>query len=379
MGDKIRVGITHGDINGIGPEVIVKAIGDDRMLELMTPIVYSSPKIMSYYRKALPSLPQIQFKTITDATDAVDGTYSLVAVDMPEDIKIEPGIPSKAAGKAAFDALERAVSDLRQGSIDALVTAPIAKDSIQSPTFTFPGHTEYLEASLAEPSRDQALMMMCSGDLRVALVTSHTPLSKVAEAITVENIVSKLKILNRSLTEDFSITTPRIAVLALNPHSGENGLLGSEENEIIIPALEEARSEGILCFGPYAADGFFGSGAWKSFDATLAMYHDQGLAPFKTMAMDGGVNFTAGLTQVRTSPDHGTAFDIAATGKANPESMHSALYLAVDIVRSRRRHEESNSNPLRKQSAEKQKKGRQPMAAQFSPDQKETKEERAEE
>lgn len=355
MGNKIKVGITHGDINGVGPEIVLKVVGDERLTELMTPVVYSSPRVLSFYRKAL-NLPQTQYNQVGSAADVADDRVNLVNVTLPDDLKIEPGVASKSAGEAAFASLERAVADLRAGLIDVLVTAPINKDMIQSPTFSFPGHTEYLEASLAEPDRDKALMMMCAGGLRVALVTAHVPLAKVAAGVTRENVLAKLRLLNRSLVEDFSISTPRIAVLALNPHAGESGLLGNEESEVIVPAMDDARAEGIMCFGPYAADGFFGTGAWKSFDGVMAMYHDQGLAPFKTMAMGGGVNFTAGLPWVRTSPDHGTAFDIAGKGTADEQSLREAAYLAVDIVRSRRRREEAVSNPLKKQVADKPRK-----------------------
>lgn len=354
MGDKIKVGVTHGDTNGVGPEIILKVFGDERITELLTPVIYSSTRVMSFYRKAA-ELPQLQFNIVDSAADAAADRVNLVSLG-DDDLKIEPGARTKEAGKAAFNALERAVADLRRGDIDVLVTAPIDKDMIQSDTFTFPGHTEYLESSLAEPGRDKALMMMVAGNLRVALVTAHLPLGRVADALTTDAILSRLRVLQRSLIEDFGATCPRIAVLALNPHAGENSLLGSEERDVIAPAIEAAVAEGIPAFGPYAADGFFGSGAWKKFDAVLAMYHDQGLAPFKTIAMDAGVNYTAGLPAVRTSPDHGTAADIAGRGEAREESLREAIYLAVDIERNRRRHAEAIANPLQPQQPERPRK-----------------------
>lgn len=341
---KIRVGITHGDINGISYEVILKSLEDNRLLELCTPIIYGSAKIAAYYRKAL-ELPAIQLSQISSAAEARDGVYSIINV-IGEDVKLEPGQSTEAAGAAAFTALERAVSDLRQGEIDALVTAPINKRNIQSPTFTFPGHTEYLESSLGDG--DKALMILCNDIMRVALVTTHCPLNQVADKITTDLVVEKLAALNRSLKRDFGIVAPRIAVLSLNPHAGDGGLLGSEETEVITPAIEQAQADKILCFGPYAADGFFGSGNFKKFDGILAMYHDQGLAPFKTVAMDSGVNFTAGLPFVRTSPDHGTGYDITLKGKASPESMRQAIYTAIDIYRNRLRHDEMTRHPLRR-------------------------------
>lgn len=263
-----------------------------------------------------------------------------------EEVKIELGAPSAAAGKAAFDALESAVKDLSESKIDVLVTLPINKDSIQSETFTFPGHTEYLQDRFGKD--DHALMILASETLRVALVTTHIPISEVPKNISKERIVEKLKTLNHSLLRDFNIENPRIAVLGLNPHAGENGLLGNEENEIIAPAIEEAQKAQILCSGPYASDGFFGTGRYKEFDAVLAMYHDQGLIPFKTIAMDSGVNFTAGISIVRTSPDHGTAYDIAGKDLASDESFRQAIYMAIDVFKNRISFDEARKNPLRK-------------------------------
>lgn len=345
--NKIRVGITHGDTNGIGYEVILKTLEDNRLSDLCTVVIYGSAKAASFYRKAM-ELPQVQFNRIDSAADARDGAYNIINV-VGEDLKIEPGTASEAAGAAALAALEAAVADLRAGNIDVLVTAPIDKHSIQSPTFHFPGHTEYLQAALTPEGEPEAkaLMILCTEYLRVALVTAHLPIAEVPGALTKELIVDKIKDFDRSLRRDFGIQNPRIAVLSLNPHAGERGLLGKEEIDTIAPAIAETQAEKILAFGPYAADGFFGSENYRAFDGVLAMYHDQGLAPFKTIAMDRGVNFTAGLPYVRTSPDHGTGYDIAAKGQASPESMRSAIYMALDIFRNRARHEEAYRRPLR--------------------------------
>lgn len=348
---KIRVGITQGDINGIGYEVILKALEDNRILELCTPVLYGSGKIAAFYRKAVGTAP-IQWHQCADISGVADGEYNLINV-VPEDTAVEPGVESKAAGEAAFVSLERAVADLRAGEIDVLVTAPISKKAIQSEHFTFPGHTEYLEASVGDGNK--ALMILCTDRIRVALVTTHTAMADIPGAITKEAVLEKIEALNLSLEKDFGIGHPRIAVLALNPHAGEQGLLGKEEEQAITPAIEEAQGAKIHCYGPYAADGFWGSGAYTRFDGVLAMYHDQGLAPFKTLAMDAGVNFTAGLEYVRTSPDHGTGFDIAGQGTASAESMRQAIYTAIDVWRHRRGHARAHRNPLRKLYHEKNK------------------------
>lgn len=346
---KIKVGITHGDTNGIGYEVILKTLEDNRLADLCTIVVYGSAKAASFYRKAM-ELPQVQFTRIDSAADARDGVFNIVNV-VGEDLKIEPGVASEAAGAAALAALEAAVADLRAGNIDVLVTAPIDKHSIQSPDFKFPGHTEYLQSSLADEEHPdaKALMVLCTDYLRVALATAHMPIAEVPGALTKELIKDKLKDFDLSLRRDFGIQNPRIAVLSLNPHAGERGLLGKEEEETIIPAIAEAQADKILAFGPYAADGFFGSKSYGAFDGVLAMYHDQGLAPFKTIAMDQGVNFTAGLPFVRTSPDHGTGYDIAGKGQASAESMRSAIYMALDVYRNRGRHEDAYRRPLSRQ------------------------------
>ena len=363
MSNSIKVGITHGDINGIGYEVILKMLEDQRIGDLCTIVVYGSAKIAGFYRKAL-ELQQVQLNRIDSASDAREGTFNIVNV-VDEDVKIEPGVAASYAGEAAFAALEAAVADLRAGKIDVLVTAPIDKHTIQSPTFTFPGHTEYLEASLGDASTaiptdeatetalpaapGKALMILCTENLRVALVTAHIPLARIATELTKELVLEKIEAFHASLRRDFGIHSPRIAVLSLNPHAGENGLLGTEETEIIGPAIAEAMQKKIMAFGPYPSDGFFGSGNYTKFDGILAMYHDQGLAPFKTLAMDAGVNFTAGLPYVRTSPDHGTGYDIAGKGLASEESIRASLYMAIDIYRNRRREDEAYRHPLRKQ------------------------------
>ncbi len=346
----IKIGLTHGDTNGIGYEVILKALEDVRMADLATFVVYGSAKAAAFYRKAM-ELPQVQLNRVDSAADARDGQYNIVNV-VDEDLKIDPGMATEAAGKAAFAALEAAVADLKAGDIDVLVTAPINKKSIQSSDFDFPGHTEYLQNRLGGDA-DKALMIMCNDNMRIALVTTHTPLAKVSEAITSELIVEKLEQFDRSLRRDFAVQSPRIAVLSINPHAGEDGLLGEEEEKVIVPAIAAAREKKILAFGPYAADGFFGSSAYTHFDGILAMYHDQGLTPFKTLAMDSGVNFTAGLPFVRTSPDHGTGYDIAAKNLAKPDSLRAAIYAAIDIYRNRRIFDDACRHPLRRQHVEK--------------------------
>lgn len=344
---KIRVGITQGDTNGIGYEVILKALAEPMVLELFTPVIYGSSKAATFHRKAC-GLQPIQFNCIDNAMHARDGAYNMVEINGMDDLKIELGTPSENAGRAAFASLENAAADLRNGIIDVLVTAPIDKNSIQNEHFHFPGHTEYLETTVGDGGG--SLMILFNDRIKVALVTTHLPVSKISGAITKESIIDKLELFNSSLRKDFAIEYPRIAVLSLNPHSGDHGLLGNEENDIITPAIDEAYNDKkICCFGPYSADGFFGNGNYTKFDGVLAMYHDQGLAPFKALAMDNGVNFTAGLPVVRTSPDHGTGYDIAGKGVASPDSMLAAIYAAIDIYRNRKTFEAIHANPLRKQ------------------------------
>ena len=346
---KIKVGITHGDINGVGYEVILKTFENPEMFELCTPLVYGSPKIATYHRKSFDSPTNFYVKD--SAAKAEEGALTIINCFGEEEVKIEFGKATAEGGKAALVALERAVADLKDGLIDVLVTAPINKHNIQNDTFHFPGHTEYIEEKAGNGHK--ALMMLVNGPLRVALLTTHIPLSKVAEAVTKENLTEKITTLDLTLRRDFMIDNPRIAVLSLNPHCGDHGVIGTEEEEIITPTINELFKQGIRCMGPYAADGFFGSGNYTHYDAILAMYHDQGLAPFKTLAMDSGVNYTAGLPVVRTSPDHGVAYDIAGKGEANETSFRQAIYTAIDIVRNRMKYDEAHKHPLQKQYYEK--------------------------
>ncbi|MGD9556794.1 MAG: 4-hydroxythreonine-4-phosphate dehydrogenase PdxA [Mangrovibacterium sp.] len=340
---KITIGITHGDINGIGYEVIMKAFSDPRMLEMCTPVVYGSPKVAAYHRKAL-NMEAFNFNSVRNAAEADSRKMNIINC-IDDNIRVELGKISDVAGEASYMALEAAVMDLKAGVIDALVTAPISKDNIQSEKFNFPGHTEFLARQF---NTDNYLMLMVSEMMKIGVVTTHVPVSKVPSLITKEAILKKLRIMAASLEQDFSIKKPRIAVLGLNPHAGDGGLLGSEEKEIIIPAIERAKEEGILAIGPYPADGFFGAGDYSRFDAILAMYHDQGLTPFKVISFERGVNYTAGLPGIRTSPAHGTAFDIAGEGKASAESFREAVYLAIDVYKNRSLHKEISRNPLRK-------------------------------
>ncbi len=341
--EKIRIGITPGDINGVGYEVILKTFSDPIMLELCTPVIYGNPKTMAYHRKACELATNY---TVVDNVEEVrDDRVNLLVVSEVEN-KIDFGTSSTEAGQEALLSLEAAVEDWKQGFIDVIVTAPINKHSIQSDTFHFPGHTEYIQERLGEG--EEALMILMNSEVRVALVTTHLPISEVAGGITGDAILKKLRILNQTLKRDFLITQPRIAVLALNPHAGDDGLLGMEEKDIIVPAMTLAEEEKIQTFGPYAADGFFGSRAYEHFDAVLAMYHDQGLAPFKVLAMDDGVNYTAGLPVIRTSPDHGTAYDIAGKGIADENSFRQAIYTAIDVWRNRKQYDEGHENPLPK-------------------------------
>ena len=340
---RIKVAITHGDTNGVGYEVILKAFDDPQMLELCTPIIYGSPKVAAYHRKVLNL--QTNFTIIEKAEEAKEGKLNLLTT-FDDEVKIELGTPAKEAGEAALAALDRAMTDYRSGLYDVIVTAPINKKTIQSELFHFCGHTEYIESCVGDGNK--ALMILMNDVLKVALVTTHLPIKDVASAITKEAIVEKAILLNNSLKRDFGLTRPRIAVLALNPHAGDDGLLGKEENEVIMPAIAELESKGVMAFGPYAADGFFGSGNYRHYDAVLAMYHDQGLAPFKTLAQENGVNYTAGLPIVRTSPDHGTAYDIAGKGVADAQSFREAIYAAIDIYRNRKNYDEAGAHPLPK-------------------------------
>ena len=334
-----KIGITQGDINGIGWEVILRTFADSRLTELFTPVIYGSLQAAKAYMPTLDKEDgEVKFNVVSSAEDAHTGAVNLVECG---DYKPQPGVASAESGKAAVEALEMAVADLKDGLIDAMVTAPIAKETAQSEKFPFTGHTEFMAAHLdGEP-----MMIMCSDRLKVGLVTIHIPVAEVSKNITKERILQSLATLRQSLKEDFGIVEPRIAVLSLNPHAGDGGLLGSEENDVIRPAINQAYSEGVLAFGPLSADGLFASGEYKKYDAILAMYHDQGLIPFKTLSPEG-VNFTAALDVVRTSPDHGVAYDIAGKGVADAQSMLNALYAAIDIVRRRENYARWSRNPL---------------------------------
>ena len=342
MNNILKIGISQGDTNGIGWEIILKILADSRVAELCTPVVYGSPAAASYYQKGLNAedYEKVAFNIIDRAENAEEGRMNLVQCGAKE-LSITPGKPSKAGGEAAAAALLRAIEDLKSGAIDALVTAPIDKEMIQSDKFNFTGHTEFLAANLG----GEPLMIMTSDLMRVGLVTIHVPVAQVAERLSKELIIDRIEQMTASMKQDFGVVRPKVAVLALNPHAGDGGLLGAEENDIIKPAIVECFERDILAFGPFAADGFFASGQFKNYDAILAMYHDQGLAPFKTLTPDG-VNFTASLSAVRTSPDHGVAYDIAGKGIADEQSMRNALYDAIDIVRRRRAWKEWNANPL---------------------------------
>ena len=337
---KIRVGITHGDINGIGYEVILKSFSDATMLELCTPIVYGSPKVATFHRKSMDIATN--FCIIGTAEGIQESKLNIINCTEDE-LKVELSKSTPEAGKAALDALERALQDYNDGLIDVLVTAPINKHNIQSDTFHFPGHTEYIEERVGEG--EKALMILLKDDFRVALVTGHIPIKDISATITKELIMEKISIFHRSLKEDFGIDAPRIAVFSLNPHAGDNGVIGTEESEVIVPAIQEMVAKGVQCFGPYPADGFMGWGNSSHFDGILAMYHDQGLAPFKALDMSG-VNFTAGLRIVRTSPDHGTAYGIAGKNEADETSMLHALYTAIDVLKTRKQNTELLANQL---------------------------------
>ena len=329
---KIVVGITQGDSNGIGYEVIIKALADPRILEQFTPVVYGSSKLFGFYRKSIPEIDQMDTNAINSASEAHPKRVNIVNC-LPDSSYAEPGQATAESAKAAIAALAAAVKELKEGKIDVLVTGPINKKAMASEGFGFPGHTEYLQEAFGK--KDVA-MFMVSHRLRLAVVTGHIPLKDVAGQISEEKILSKLRLINESLKQDFTIDQPKIAVLSLNPHSGDGGLLGTEEQEIIIPAIRKATEEGILAFGPFSPDGYFGLSHYENFDATLAMYHDQGLSPFKALSFEDGVNYTAGLSVIRTSPDHGTAFEMAGRDEADPRSMRAAIFTAIDIFRSRK-------------------------------------------
>ena len=339
------VGITQGDGNGIGYEVIIKSLADARILESFTPVIYGSSKIFGFYRKRSHNLEQqMDTYVIQSARDAKPKKINIVNC-LPDNTYVEPGQSTPESAKAAITSLQRAVEDVKNGDIDVLVTAPINKRAMVREGFGNTGHTEYLEKEFGV---EDVVMFMVSDRLRIGVVTGHIPLKDVPTSITVERILGKLRLMSASLKRDFGVVEPKIAVLGLNPHCGDGGLLGDEEERIILPAVKAANSEGILAFGPYSPDGFFGLGNYAKFDATLAMYHDQGLAPFKALAFEDGVNFTAGLPIVRTSPDHGTAFEMAGRDEADPHSMMSSIYTAIDILRNRQAYDDAQDNKMRK-------------------------------
>lgn len=344
---QIIAGISHGDINGIGYEVIIKALMDITANDICIPIVYGSPKVAAYHRKAL-NINNFSFNNIRTPEEAKARKANMINC-LDDNVRVELGKSTEQGGEAAFVSLEKAVTDLKNGKIDVLITAPIDKKNIQSENFHFNGHTEYLKS---KAGTDDVLMFMVCESLKIGVATGHVPLNMVPGLITKELLMSKLRLMNQSLILDFAVRKPQIAVFGLNPHAGDNSLLGREETEIIIPAIQQANHEGILAFGPYPADGFFGAGSFSKFDGILAMYHDQGLAPFKALSFDTGVNFTAGLPFIRTSPVHGTAFQIAGRGEASESSFRQAVYLACDIFRNRQMYKEITNNPLKHQDIE---------------------------
>lgn len=339
--NKIKIGISVGDLNGIGVEVIMKALSDSRMLEICTPVIYASQSVFSHYRKLL-DMPNFTFQVIKAASEAKAKKINLLNL-WEEDIKIEAGKVDPTLGRYAFSSLDSAVKDLKEKNIDALVTAPINKKTIQSEDFNFPGHTEYLQHMAAA---EDSLMFMISETAKIGLVCGHIPLKDVSKQLSTEAIFKRITLMNRSLKEDFAVQKPKIALMGLNPHTGDDGLMGSEEKEVIIPAIQQAKNIGILAFGPYAADGFFGSGQYVHFDGILGMYHDQALIPAKLLSFGNGVNFTAGLSFVRTSPDHGTAYDLAGKNQADENSFRKAIYSAIDIFNNRLNYNELKKDPL---------------------------------
>ena len=343
MSKKLVVGITQGDGNGIGYEVIIKALADERILDICTPVIYGSSKIFGFYKKQIHNIEQINTNVINSAKDVHPKRVNIVNC-LPDNVFVEPGQPTPESAKSAMTSLHKAIEDIKQGNIDVLVTGPINKRAMVGEGFAYTGHTEYLEQEFGV---DEAAMLMVSDRLRVGVLTGHIPLNEVPKKITTESILKKLRIMKSSLERDFGIDAPKIAVLGLNPHCSDGGLLGEEEQNIILPAVLAANEEGIMAFGPYSSDGFFGMGNYTRYDAVLAMYHDQGLTPFKAIAFEDGVNFTAGLPIVRTSPDHGTAYDMAGRDLADPRSMMAAIYTAIDIYNRRAEYDDLQENRMR--------------------------------
>ena len=340
---KIKVAITHGDINGVGYEVILKTFGDSRMFDVCTPVLYGSTKVASYHKKLLTSMPQeMTFTGIRDAAEAQERKFNVINLTQDE-IKIDLGKSTEVAGRLSRESLNRACNDLKAGKVDVLVTAPINKRNIQADDFDFPGHTEYLSHQFGSSS----LMFMICDRIRIGIVTNHLALKDVPNALTHDLLLEKITLMNQSLKRDFGITIPKIAILALDPHAGDNGVIGDFDLKVIRPVIDEAQANGILAYGPFPSDGFFGSSEFNKFDGVLALYHDQGLIPFKLMSFTEGVNYTAGLPYVRTSPAHGTGYDIAGKDKASEQSFRSAVYLACNILRHRQEYDELNADPLK--------------------------------
>ncbi len=344
--NKPVIGFSCGDINGIGPEVIIKAVSDARLLDICTPVIFASNKVINFYRKAIPDL-NLNFISIKDITRINHRQVNLYNC-WEEDVAVNPGIFNAAGGKYAVKSLVIAAQMLKEGKINGLVTAPIHKRNTQSNEFNFTGHTPYFKNLFGA---NDVLMLLVAENLKVGLVTEHVPIKDISQHITRETILNKLKILQGSLQRDFGINKPRIAVLGLNPHAGDEGLVGSEEEEIIKPAVKEAKQNNMLVMGPFSADAFFARGQYNKFDAVLAMYHDQGLIPFKSLSIGEGVNFTAGITGIRTSPDHGTAFDIAGHNKADESSLRAAVFTCVDVINAQAEFDENRKNPIKKMSA----------------------------
>jgi len=344
----LKIGITIGDMNGVGPEIILKTFADKRMLEFCTPIIYSSTRTLEFVKKHFKY--NIEFNGIKSSAQAEDNRVNVVNCwnEVPQ---INFGTKDKNIGKHAIISLKAATSDLKQGHVDVIVTAPINKDSIQSDDFNFPGHTDYLDNQI----EGSALMLMVSGNLRIGLLTDHIPVSKISESITKELVENKINTIHKTLVEDFNISKPKIAILGINPHSGDDGVIGSEEKTVLTPTVERMRENNILAFGPYSADSFFGSGEHEPFDAVIAAYHDQGLIPFKTLSFGQGVNFTAGLEKIRTSPDHGTAYSIAGKGIADETSFKEAIFLAILTYRNRTEHQELIKGAIKEENLTKTK------------------------
>lgn len=339
---RIKIGISCGDLNGVGHEVVIKSCLDPRISELVTIVLYSHPTVAAQHRKAL-EIKDFSFNPIKDVEEANPKRPNIISC-WEDEVEVNLGTQDKNLGKYALASLQMAVADLKDGKIDALVTAPIDKNTIQSEEFDFAGHTEYLAK---EFEAEEHSMFMLSDQLNMTFMTGHIPVNEVAKALTFEGIIKKIRFIDREMARDLTVDRPKIAVLGLNPHNGDDGVIGKEELELIAPAIRKAKDDGLLVFGPFAADGFFGSGAFTQYDMVLAMYHDQGLIPFKTLNFDRGVNFTSGLSAVRTSPDHGTAYDIAGNNLADPQSMRDAIYAAIDIFRNRNQYAELTANVLK--------------------------------